>query len=52
MDTAKKTMVWLVIAFVVFYIITQPHELATIIRGVFHLLHRAANSVSELIQDL
>jgi hypothetical protein len=52
MDVAKKTAVWLVIAFVVFFFITQPHELATIITGTLHLLHRAGNSLSELIKDL
>lgn len=50
--TAKKTLSWLIIAFVVFYIITQPQELAHIIRSVIHLLHRAADSISELINNL
>jgi hypothetical protein len=52
MDTAKKTAVWLIIAFVVFFIIEQPQELANIITGTVHLLHRGANSVTELIKDL
>lgn len=52
MVSAKKVTSWLVLAFVVFFIITQPHELANIINGTVHLLHRGANSVTELIRDL
>lgn len=52
MDVAKKTAVWLIIAFVVFFIITQPHELANIITGTVHILHRGANSITELIKAL
>lgn len=52
MTLAKKTVVWLLIAFAVFYIITQPSQLANIINGIVDLLHKTADSVVTLIQDL
>jgi hypothetical protein len=52
MTLAKKTVVWLLIAFAVFYVITQPSQLANIINSIVDLLHRAADSIVTLIQDL
>ena len=52
MVAVRKATGWLLLAFLVFYIVTQPHEVATIIMGIVHLLHRAANSLTEVIRGL
>lgn len=52
MVSVKKTAGWLLIAFAVFWVVTQPHQVANVIDGTVGLLHRVANSLSELIGSL
>jgi hypothetical protein len=49
---AKKVATWAAIAFVVFYLATQPAGAAHFVHGVFSWLHGAANSMSTFVNSL
>ncbi len=49
---AKKVLTWAAIAFVVYYLATQPTGAAHFVHGVFNWLHGAGNSMSKFVNAL
>ena len=49
---AKKVLTWAAIAFVVYYLATQPTGAAHFVHGVFNWLHGAGNSMSKFVNSL
>jgi hypothetical protein len=49
---AKKVLTWAAIAFVVYYLVTQPAGAAHFVNGVFNWLKGAANSMSTFVSSL
>ncbi len=49
---AKKVATWAAIAFVVYYLATQPAGAAHFVHGVFNWLHGAGNSMSTFVNSL
>lgn len=48
----KKYLTWAVIAFIAFYLFTQPAQSAGVVRGGVGLLEQAANSVVTFFDSL
>ena len=48
----KKVITWGVVAFVVFYLATDPRGSANVVDGALNLLQQAANSVVVFFQSL
>ena len=48
----KRFLVWLAVAFVVFYIIQQPESSAEMVKGAGQALGDAASSVAAFISSL
>ncbi len=48
----KKILTWAVVAFVVFYLATDPQGSANVVTGALNLLQRAADSVVVFFQSL
>jgi hypothetical protein len=48
----KKYLGWAAIAFVLFYLITQPGGAATVVHSAIHGLGVAANSLSSFVTHL
>lgn len=49
---AKKVLTWLVVAFVAFYLFTQPQASADFVRGVLGLLQDGAEAVGMFFSSL
>lgn len=43
--TVKKVLTWAFVAFVAFYLFSQPNDSANVVTGAFGLLQQAADSV-------
>ena len=52
MVTTRKVVGWLLLAFVLFYVITAPDESADLVRKIVDGLGSAADSFSEFIQSV
>ncbi|MCZ2806540.1 MULTISPECIES: hypothetical protein [unclassified Modestobacter] len=48
----KKVLIWLAIAFVVFYVIQRPEDAAGIVRSAGGALSDAADSLSAFVESL
>jgi hypothetical protein len=48
----KKALSWAALAFVVYYLATQPTGAAHFVHGVFTWLHGAGNSLSQFVNSL
>jgi hypothetical protein len=48
----KKTITWLIIIFVVFYLVTQPASSGHLITSGFHGLRSAGNSLATFVRSL
>lgn len=52
MVSVKKVAAWLLIAFVLFYVLSAPEESADIVRSGIDALEAAARSLSRFLQSL
>jgi len=48
----KKTITWLLIIFVVFYLVTQPTSAGHLISSAFHGLRSAGGSLARFVNSL
>ena len=48
----KKVITWAIVIFIVYYLATNPHGAALFVRGVFHWLQGAGQSMSQFFNDL
>ncbi|GAB3199605.1 hypothetical protein GCM10027261_29790 [Geodermatophilus arenarius] len=48
----KKVLVWLAVAFVVFYVIQRPEASADVVRGAGEALGSAASSIAAFVGSL
>jgi hypothetical protein len=48
----RKVIIWTTVIFAVYYLATNPHGAAGFVRGVFHGLQYAGNSLSSFLSDL
>jgi hypothetical protein len=48
----KKTLKWGSLAFLAFYLVSQPHKAATAVHGALGGLTGAATSLSSFVSDL
>lgn len=48
----KKYLTWLIVAFIAFYLFTQPTQSAGVVRGGVGLLEQAADSVVTFFDSL
>lgn len=48
----KKYLGWAAIAFVIFFLVTNPTGAATIVQGTIHALGTAATSLSTFVTSL
>jgi len=48
----KKTITWLIIIFVVFYLVTQPTSAGHLITSAFHGLRSAGSSLARFVNSL
>lgn len=48
----KKVLTWAIVAFVAFYLFTQPSESANVVTGALGLLQQAADAVVTFFQSL
>ncbi|SDC04649.1 hypothetical protein SAMN05660690_0330 [Geodermatophilus telluris] len=48
----KKILVWLAVAFVVFYVIQQPESSAAMVRNAGEALGDAASSLAAFVESL
>lgn len=48
----KRVLTWAIVAFVAFYLFTQPNESADVVTGALGLLQQAADSVVRFFQSL
>lgn len=48
----KKVLKWGSIAFVAFYLVSQPHRAANVVHGAWGGLSGAASSLSTFVSDL
>lgn len=48
----KKILMWAAIAFVVYYLATDPHGAAGFVTGVLHLLKSAAAALGKFLHDI
>jgi len=48
----KKLVAWLVVAFIVFFIVTQPETSADMVRSAFRFLSNAAAAIANFITSL
>lgn len=48
----KKTAKWGALAFVAFYLVSQPHKAANVVHGALGGLTGAATSLSSFVSDL
>ncbi|MGI8531908.1 MAG: hypothetical protein ACR2KN_02795 [Geodermatophilaceae bacterium] len=52
MVSVKRVAAWLLIAFVVFYVISAPESSATFVRSVIDALGQAAGAFARFLQSL
>jgi hypothetical protein len=50
--TVKKVLIWAFVAFVAFYLFTQPNDSANVVTGALGLLQQAADSVVVFFDSL
>jgi hypothetical protein len=50
--TLKKILGWAVVIFIAYYLFTNPTGAAGAMRGVFHLLTQAGNSLATFLTNL
>ncbi len=50
--SVKKVAAWLVVAFLLFYVITAPESSADAVRSIFDALAEAARSFARFLQSL
>jgi len=50
--TVKKVLIWAFVAFVAFYLFTQPNDSANVVDGAVGMLQQAADSVVVFFQSL
>ena len=48
----KKSLGWAVVIFIGYYLFTQPTGAAGAMRGIFHLLTEAGNSLATFLTNL
>jgi hypothetical protein len=48
---AKKTGLWLLIAFLIFFVVNSPDDAAAIVKNIQHLLGHGFASISEFIRS-
>jgi hypothetical protein len=48
----KKILGWAVVIFIAYYLFTQPTGAAGAMRGIFHLLTEAGNSLATFLTNL
>lgn len=48
----RKILTWAIVIFVAFFLLTQPHGGANIIRGLLTLLKDAGNSLATFVNSL
>lgn len=48
----KKVITWAIVAFVVYYLATNPHGAADFVKGVFHWLEGAGRSMAQFVNSL
>jgi len=48
----KKTLKWGSLAFLAFYLVSQPHKAANVVHGAVGGVTGAANSLSTFVSDL
>lgn len=48
----KKFLTWIIVAFLAFYLFTQPEQSAGLVRGGVGLLQQAAESVVRFFESL
>lgn len=49
---AKKYVTWIIIAFVLFFVLGQPEQAASIVRGAVGMLEDAAQSAIAFMESL
>lgn len=50
--TAKKALGWLIVAFVVFFILSSPTEAGGVVQSAFDGIETAANQLAEFVKSL
>jgi hypothetical protein len=50
--TAKKALGWLIVAFVVFFILSSPTEAGGVVQSAFDGMETAANQLAEFVKSL
>lgn len=48
----KKLLTWGGVAFVVFYLVTQPASAAGMVHGAWHILGSAGHALSQFVNSL
>jgi hypothetical protein len=48
----KKVLMWLGIAFVIYYLATNPHGAANVVTGALDWLKSAGNSMAKFLNDI
>jgi hypothetical protein len=48
----KKTLKWASLAFIAFYLVSQPHKAANVVHGALGGVTGAATSLSTFVSDL
>jgi hypothetical protein len=50
--TVKKVLTWLGIAFVIYYLATNPHGAANVVTGALNWLKTAGNSLAQFLNHI
>jgi hypothetical protein len=50
--TVKKVLTWLGIAFVIYYLATNPHGAANVVTGALGWLKSAGNSMAQFLNHI
>lgn len=48
----KRVLAWLLLAFVIFFVVTQPQTAAGLVRNIFGGLSDAAEALADFMQSL
>ena len=48
---AKKIGIWLLIAFLIFFVVNSPADAAAVVKSIQHLLGQGFASISEFIRS-
>jgi hypothetical protein len=48
----KKVVTWLIVAFLIFYVMTSPDHAANIVHGTWHIAVRVAHGVGGFLNRL